>query len=250
MKTVSAIIFSIFFASHLLAGTIDPNVSDQKYIEYGAKFTNVVQICGTYENKSLFCASAVVISPTRILTAAHVVKDAAQCYITIDNKKYCINKIICHKDFNDNEFGMNDIAIGYSEKKIDLPFYPELYEKTDEVDKVCSIAGFGLTGTFKTGAIKSDNNRRAGSNIIDKIDRHLLMCSPSPGKYRKTELEFLIASGDSGGGLFIDGKLAGINSCVIVDGQNAPKSDYATEAGHTRISQHIEWIKANLNNKE
>jgi hypothetical protein len=60
----------------------------------------------------------------------------------------------------------------------------------------------------------------------------------------KTSLEFLIASGDSGGGLFIDGKLAGINSCIMaVNG--SPKSDYRTESGHTRISINLDWILEN-----
>jgi secreted trypsin-like serine protease len=57
-------------------------------------------------------------------------------------------------------------------------------------------------------------------------------------------LEFLIASGDSGGGLFIDNKLAGIHSCVMTVGKN-PQSKYGEESGHTRISNFIEWIEDN-----
>jgi hypothetical protein len=94
----------------------------------------------------------------------------------------------------------------------------------------------------------SDGKKRGGSNIIDKIDRELLVCTPSRA-YNKTELEFLIGSGDSGGGLFIDGKLAGINSCVMAtDGK--PNSTYSDESGHTRISKYINWIETTINNHD
>jgi hypothetical protein len=62
-------------------------------------------------------------------------------------------------------------------------------------------------------------------------------------------MEFLIASGDSGGGLFIDQKLAGINSCVMTtDGHT--DSNHNDESGHTRISQHINWIESTINENE
>jgi hypothetical protein len=235
-------IFSILFCSILSAGTIDPNIPDQKYIEYGQSFKYVVPLCGKTLDNTDYCASAVVIKPKFILTAAHVIKDATTGIITINNKKFKIEYFTYPKEYDSNKFGRYDIAIGKLEEPIELDFYPPLYKDTDESGKVCCISGFGLTGTFNTGAITSDNQRRAGSNIIDGIDRDLLICSPSRNKM-KTSLEFIIASGDSGGGLFIDGKLAGINSCVIAD--KSPKSDYLTESGHTRISKYVDWIEEN-----
>ena len=237
-----------FLASIVNGGTRDPNVPDTKYINYGQDFHYVVKLCGKDKSDKRYCASAVVIGPNHIITAAHVVKDAVTYTIKLDNnKEYCIDTIICHKDFNESEFGLYDIALGYSKQTIELSFYPSLYTDRDECNKLCSIAGYGLYGTFISGANQSDDKRRAGSNIIDKIDRHLLICSPSRFKSdKKTSLEFIIASGDSGGGLFIDGKLAGINSCIIANGGKAPKADYNTECGHTRISEYIDWIKDNI----
>jgi len=124
-----------------------------------------------------------------------------------------------------------------------LDFYPDLYETEDEVGKLCSISGYGFYGTFDTGAISSDENGRAGTNMIDYIDNDLLICSPSRPD-RTTELEFIIATGDSGGGLFIEGRLAGINSCVLAR-DNKPNSSYTDESGHTRISKYKEWIRDN-----
>jgi hypothetical protein len=65
----------------------------------------------------------------------------------------------------------------------------------------------------------------------------------------RTELEFLICSGDSGGGLFINKKLAGINSCVLA-ADKKPNSSYGDDAGHTRISKYVPWIKQKIEEKK
>lgn len=230
-----------------LSGTIDPNIPDQKYIEYGRKFKYIGKLCGSYTDNSLFCASAVVIKKHYIITAAHVVKGYKSCKISVEGSDYTIESFTWPEEFSTDIYGLNDIAIGFVKDPIKLDFYPELYDTDDELQKVCCISGYGLTGNFLTGAIKSDNNRRAGSNIVEEIDRELLICKPSKvNDPTRTSLEFLIASGDSGGGLFIDGKLAGINSCVSGIGKNSTNSTYVSESGHTRISVHRRWILRNI----
>jgi S1-C subfamily serine protease len=240
MKTLITILFLLLSSLNLVAGTISPNVSDEKYVEYGSKFTYVFKICGVDNKKELFCGSCVAINSEWVLTAAHVVKNAAHCGIhTDDNEVILIDEIVAHEDF-ETKFGIADIALCKLKKPLALSFYPQLYEKNDEVGKVCCIAGYGLTGTFLTGENNCDGKKRAGSNIIDGTEQDLLICSPSQ-RDKLTQLEFIIASGDSGGGLFIDGKLAGINSCVFsING--TPKSKYGDEAGHTRVSKFIPWI--------
>lgn len=230
------------------AGTTDPSIPDQKYVEYGKKFKYVGQLCGEYEDKTLFCASAVAIDDHHILTAAHVVKGSKSCFLFLEDQKFCIQEIVIHKDF-DKEFGSADLAIGYSKESFNLGFYPALYSDTDEVGKLCSISGYGFHGTFRSGAKYHDDKKRAGSNIIDQVQENMLICSPSkPGTKDRTSLEFLIASGDSGGGLFIGDRLAGINSCIMaVD--KSPSAKYNEESGHTRISQFIEWINQSKHNQ-
>lgn len=242
-RLVLAIIMSIQLLTGSYAGTRDPSTPDTKYIEYGSKFEYVLNICGIYNDGSMFCASCVAINKDWILTAAHVVKNAKHCGIHFkDSDVILVDKIICHKDFN-GDFGKSDIALCKLKQPLDLKFYPSLYENFDEEGKICCMAGYGLTGTFVTGQIISDSKRRAGSNRIDKIEKDLLICTPSkPNQKGMTTLEYIISSGDSGGGLFIDAKLAGINSCVLAEGKN-PNSVYGDEGGHTRISIYIPWIK-------
>lgn len=239
------ILFFILTGS-IYGGTIDPNTPDQKHTEYAKDFHYVGMLCGEYNNGDLFCASAVAIDDYNIITAAHVVNDAKFCIFTLnESSTHCINNVVVHKKFKPEKFGYADIAVGHSKTAFKLKFYPSLYEKKDEKLKLCCIAGYGFYGTFLSGSTKHDGQKRAGSNFIDSIDKDLLICSPSKRADNTfTSLEFLIASGDSGGGLFIDGKLAGINSCVIAVG-NIPSSKYGEEAGHTRISSFVEWIKEN-----
>lgn len=245
LKFFLVIILSLASDFNGIAGTIDPSIPDDKYVEYAKDFHYIFKICGTDEKGMKFCGSCVAIDSHHVLTAAHVVENSKQCHITINDKKYDLSEITIHKSFTENEFGVGDIAIGYCENDFGLDFYPELYDQNDEVDKVCCIAGYGLTGTFLTGSIKSDNLRRAGSNMVHHIEKNMLVCTPSKRSDKDyTSLEFFIASGDSGGGLFIDGKLAGINSCVM-NTRRSPDSKYGDESGHTRVSQFITWIKEN-----
>jgi secreted trypsin-like serine protease len=229
------------------AGTIDPRVNDSRYVSYGSKFHFIAKICGKYKDSSKFCASAIAIHPNWIVTAAHVVENVESCEVEFDKKKFCISKVVANKSFDPNKVGYADIALGYSEDSFELDFYPDLYQNNDEIDKICSISGYGFTGTFLTGANRCDNIRRAGSNMISYIEKDLLVCNASSNN--ATELEFLIASGDSGGGLFIDGKLAGINSCVLAVDKK-PDSSYTDESGHTRISKYFDWIMENINEKK
>jgi hypothetical protein len=241
--------FLCFFLLNICAvgGTIDPKTPDSKYIEYGSKFKCIAKLCGEYNDNTLFCGSAVVIKKNIILTAAHVVENYKKCIVTVNDKDYKIKKFIWPKDFNKEIYGSNDIAIGFIEGNIELDSYPDLYSETDESDKICSISGYGVTGTFVDGALKHDGKRRAGTNTIDYIEKGVLVCSPSkPEDKNKTDLEFLIACGDSGGGLFIDTKLAGINSYVSNIGKDSPKSTYKTESCHIRISDHRNWILENI----
>jgi len=237
VKTLCAFLLTAGIA---IGGTIDPRTPDSKHIEYGKHFDCVAKIgCVEKETGIDAWASCVIISEHWIVTAAHVVADAEAWTVYVAGEKYPLDKVIVHEDFASG--GVSDIAIGHSERKFDMPFFPGLYGHEDEAGRVVSICGYGISGTFDTGHVVSDGKRRAGSNVIDHADsRGLLVCSI--GGVRRTELEFLIAPGDSGGGLFIGSELAGINSVVMAVGRS-PTSRWGEESGHTRISAYKEWIR-------
>ena len=229
------------------AGTIRPDKSDKEYIEYGKKHECVVPFRGeskTDDGKTCInMGSAVLVSPTVIITAAHLLQDIESSYVLYNGKKHDIDFSVFPKEFLEKiHLSSFDIAICHLTKPINIDFYPELYESDDEAKKICSIAGYGLSGTHRTGAVKEDYKKRAGSNQIDEIiNDNLLKCSLMGGD--DTELEFLICQGDSGGGLFIDQKLAGINSCIYTsDKDKKLNADYKDCSTHTRISYHRVWL--------
>ena len=246
MKAIIGLLVACFLLGLgiCFGGTIDPNNTQEQYISYASGFPFIAKITGLGKDDKEFFASGVAHKNRIILTAAHVVENTKTQYAIINDQKIKIKQLIIHDRYMSNVFGYYDIAVCLTDSEIGLKWYPDLYTNKKEIGQVCSLSGYGLTGDFFSGAIKSDRLQRAGSNIIDSVDRGLLVCSP--GGARKTTLEFLIAGGDSGGGLFIDNKLAGIHSCVIGFGKKS-NSEYGSLSGHTRISDHIDWISSSVN---
>lgn len=237
------IIAWLLLAASIFAGTIRKDVEDKEYISYGKDFECVIIILGNdIEDIEKPClGSGVVISPNWVITAAHVVDSMTNHQIIINEQKYFIKKIVKHPDFNPNvKINATDLALCFIEEDITIEEYPELYSEDDEKNKECSLAGFGNTGTGETGAFYFDERKRAGTNMVSIVLDNMLFCTMS--EEEPTKLEFLIAYGDSGGGLFINKKLAGIHSVVSAFDKKAD-SNYGDMSGHARISKHISWIE-------
>lgn len=242
------IIFLLLAAnSSLYGGTIRPDVPDSEYLNYGNQYKCIVKVSGKLKEEPDVTASGsgVVIAKHWILSAAHVLNCMNDAYFYIENKRYDIKKVIINNEFDENSTGISngDLALCYVEEPIDLSLFPALYEKEDEHNKICGIAGYGSTGTAITGSIRNDGKKRAGSNKVILVTEALLFCDMS--EKNPTSLEFIVAHGDSGGGLFIDGKLAGINSFVS-NAKGRSGSRFGDESGHTRISRYKLWIETHM----
>lgn len=245
-------ILVIVLANFGFAGTRDPNTPDAQYVEFGKSFPWVVQLsnaidCEKCETTHEQRASAVVIRPHWALTAAHVVKGAKQNVIEIGATKHELTHVICHHDFEEVSVGFHDIALCYSPLDFDMKFYVPLYKKADEIGKAITIAGWGSNGTFTTGATEFDGKRRAGHNKIESEYRAVLVCGA--GRPKKFPLEFMIAPGDSGGGMFIGNELAGINSFLSAE-DNKADGTYTDESAFTRISLYADWVEAEIEKYE
>jgi hypothetical protein len=260
IRFVAAVVISIWIStSALLAGTIHPDVPDEKYIEFGAKFDFVTRIRGDLlkpmKEEKHVGASAVLIAPRWAITAAHVTDGATNFVIIMEKREKPIKvmKVITHEGYGDETAsGIDDISLCYVESDFGLDFYPGLYEDADEVGKDCTISGYGCTGTFARGIDPKKEMtkwvKRAGSNRVEVVCPSILIVTPS--NHNRTPLEFIICPGDSGGGLFIGSKLAGINSFIVTESEKAPIGTYMSFTGHTRVSAYADWIKRQMEQYE
>lgn len=258
LRALMLAIAFLFSSVALQAGTRDPAVPDAKYVEFGKKFPFVLQVKAfqkLVENgaavKAIHRGSAVAIAPHWALTAGHIFPADNICggelvFAEKERKALPVNVIVVHGDFDRNRTGWHDIALCYTPEDIGLDFYPSLYDTADEQNKLCTMSGFGATGTFTTGYQRvTDGLRRAGSNKVISAYKSVLICEPR--RKNKTSLEFLICPGDSGGGLFIGNSVAGIVSYISgpPNGQK-PRAVYGDAAAFTRVSLYVPWIRANI----
>lgn len=223
-------------------GTRDPSTSDQKHLDYGAKFSCVARFTSVKAGKTQM-ASCVLVSPNHAITAAHAVSGCEPGEIILDNgDRHGITEMSVHPGYDEDTLGTTDVAVVRTSREFHLNFYPQIYARRDEIGQVVSICGYGITGTFHTGAVLSDGKKRAGSNTVEGEIKDMLTCAV--GGKRRTSLEFMVAPGDSGGGMFIGNEVCGINSLVLSPPGRVPLGQYGDESGHTRLSnpEIREWI--------
>ena len=223
--------------------------------------------------------SGTLISPNWVLTTAHLVEGASSVEFRIGSSDrfggslYSTNEenLFPHQSFDWEFFSGYDIALVRFEENIaELAGVEpaERYRGKKEVGQIGTSVGYGMTGHGLLGAFVPPLWKWAGQNKVDtwmpkpgrQPDARILLSDfdkpgdPSESSLRSPiplDLEYLIAPGDSGGGLFIEDKqgedlLAGVHSFVwgILDEQ--ANSDYGDVSGHTRVSPFNEWIDGQI----
>ena len=252
-KRTVCLIIALLVTTHCYAGTIHHSIPDSNYTKYANGINCVVPIKGTFKEENgsttYFVASCVIIRERWIATAAHVVSFKGMSYeIKVGDEWIKIREVFIHPEFKVDKFGDADIALGFLDKKAKVDFIPKLYRENNEVNKVACIVGYGTTGNASNSSRTSDNKKRAGTNRIIKSYGDALVCNMD--RTNPTIYEFCIMPGDSGGGLFIDKKIAGISSCIL-NVKGSIKGSYGTESYFTRISSPsvIKWLNFILDDK-
>lgn len=227
------------------AGTTDDAVPDAKYVAYGKEFaTHVGRLDVTRSSGIVAGGSCVLVSDRAALTAAHVLTEYRSAVVVTAAGMRKVASIIRHPEYREDVFGRNDLAVVVVDEPFGLESYPALSDGTEKEGDTASIAGFGLTGRLSVGHTHSDGLLRAGHATISRFEDTVLVCpARSPG----TPLPLCIAPGDSGGPLFVAGKVAGIASHTSkrYDG-TATRSKDGEESCHTRVSLYREWLSANV----
>lgn len=260
LVVVLAVMFAL--APQSLAGVRRDDVDDSVHTDLGATsaYESVGQFLTTTSSAG-YWASGTVIASDWVLTAGHVVDDVTSMSFTVGGGTYSAKQWVPHPKWNGDLNRGYDIALVQLETAVPDTLTPAtLYTGKDELGATGTSVGFGMTGDGLTGATTLDGEKRAGLNVIDalyggpaKKARIFLSDFDNPGdpldssygSATPLEHEYLIAPGDSGGGVFIDlgegPMLAGVHSFgAAFDGD--VDSDYGDISGHTRVSMFSGWI--------
>lgn len=221
------------------AGTTDPAIDDARYLEAGQQLPYVFRLYAEDVNGELGCGTAVAVSDRWLLTAAHIVHDAAEASVSRDGHEFAVAQISVHPEFVHALMGRHDIAVLRSSAPLGIGVYPLLADGSEDIGDDVVVAGYGASGRIDTGYDTVDGRLRAGTNTICRRDRSLWICHGAAGTSPR---EMLISPGDSGGPLLVRGRLAGIHSLVMREGVGSVRSTTGQESGHTRVGDYIDWI--------
>jgi hypothetical protein len=259
MKLFTATLLCVLLCGATVhAGVVRDDRADSLYQNLAAAsaYAGVGQFVGTTASYG-FSASGTLIASDWVLTAAHVVDQATSLNFKIGGNSYAASQWAYYSKWT------GDLAAGYDIALVKLSSSPGIapasrYTGASEIGAVGTSVGYGKTGTGLTGAVTFDGLKRAGQNVLDRYysnrnDRVLMSDFDSPtnpsessfGSSTPLNLEYLIAPGDSGGGLFIDSgsgpMLAGVHSFGSArDG--LVDSDYGDMSGDTRVAAFNSWI--------
>ncbi len=223
------------------------DVPDEQFIALGKKYP---QVCHLSDGE------ATLIKENWVVTASHTaillyeeLENGTTPQVSIENKKYDVEKVILHPEFQLSETSIkNDIALIQIKGKItNIPF-AKLYDKRDEKGKKISIVGNGDFGVGLTGPQAADKITRAATNRIDETDEQWIVFNfDPPESVNTTALEGVSGPGDSGGPAFIDMDgiryIVGVSSHQLGDGKEGV---YGVAEYYARISSYKQWIEQEI----
>lgn len=269
LRGVACVLLAVL-PSVVQAGTIRHDRADSSYTSLAASYP----AAGRLTWGSSIC-SATLIEANWVLSAGHCLDasgyTASQWTFDLSDSgggTYSGSEKFVHPDWTSSG---GNLAVGADIALLRLNGYettvapaPINTGNTNEVGQIAVHVGYGRSGTGLTGMNSSAGTKRAGVNVVDVTgasvsgfnDKVLFEDFDSgsssdnwSGSSARLNLEYLIASGDSGGPMFIDfgsGEvLSGVHSFIsAVDG--VTDADYGDISGSTRVSSYASWINTTI----
>lgn len=229
------------------------------------------------------CSGSLLMNGFSILTAGHCVDDmialglSAQVgFFGTTTQLFTTTTALLFPGYSGIANDPRDLALLQLPAEVAGVARYDIYRGSDEEGQAVTLAGYGRpgNGTGLTGAPSGD--RRVVNNVVDAFWGF----GPTSPFFGMTSLAFdfdnpgfapaidpfglcygvpqagvsgegMIAPGDSGGALFINGLIAGVhswgstNGAICGDTYGGLNSSWGEFAGDTRVSQFADWIDAN-----
>lgn len=262
---VTALVAVAGMSATAVAGTIRDDRSDWQYRNFANGYSSVGRLDIRGPASSWGC-SGTLIASNWLLTAAHCLEDQAAGYqnltsggFTLGGNSYSINLAVKYGGWVSNNRNLAagvDLGLFRLSSPVRNVNAATLNNSTNEDLQVGTYVGFGATGNGLTGYQSGTfGTKRAGENIVGLGSRlgfsnQVLVSDfddPRSANWwdplsQARNLEYQLAPGDSGGGMFINGLLAGVNSFISSrDGRN--DSSYRDYSATTRVSSYSNWIR-------
>lgn len=226
---------------------------ESAYLEYADMFPSVGWMSSSIGGVEAGFSSGVLIDPHWVLTSGHGVlqvdsnpnsfRDSYQVgfgsnFFSDPGESRFASEVFLHPNYVGVENGP-DLALLYFVDPFVTVSAASLYTGPDTVGSTYDLVGYGIPGTPATGLQEADRERRAGSNKLNSARAHggiyLSATFRQPGHPDFSSLGIQGTRGDSGGGWFVNGLLAGISS-------DATSPRYGGSTTATRVSLELDWI--------
>jgi hypothetical protein len=237
------------------SSTIRDDVPDSSYVDLAN--SPAYAAVGVLVNSWGYTGCGTLISPSWVLTAAHMLDAATSGTFTINGTAYTSDEIIKDPGWTGNSFGGNDFGLVHLSTPVTSVTPVTLFTGASAANQVATYVGYGFTGTGLTGWKTLDGQKRAFQNVVDgdfgapglllgsDFDNPNTAANNWWGDATPLPLEGCVAPGDSGGGVFvtIDSQtyLAGVISFVAATDGNS-NSNYGDLSGFGPISVAMPWI--------
>lgn len=241
------------------AGVIRSDRSDfdaRRFGGYGV-FQSVGQVFTRDTHGRGFIASGVYLGDSWMLTAAHVVEDVSALQFSIGRQRYTADTTFVHPQWDPGDLLAGyDLALVKLDRDVEGITPATRFRGDKDTHRFAAMVGFGYGGKGDTGFdTHTPLRKRGGRNVIDLVYNNNILLADfdsgsasdnAAGNTNRQGLEYLIAPGDSGGGLFFYEnrvwQLGGIHSFGAATLDRNPNSDYGDLSGHTRLLAFNGWI--------